>query len=216
MFAALSRLLADAGVTPAAVVIDAGSPWSARRIASVFRRRDDDSAQQCRRLGWTYERVSAINAPGAVWAVKRLDPDLAVNAGAGILRREILGVPRVGTLGVHMGLLPAYRGMNVAEWAALNGDPAGCSAFWIDAGIDTGDIAATRAVDVGGCRSIEALRARVNAAQLTLLADTSLAVMRGTPPAARRQRADEGRQYYRMHPELTALLSRRLSQRNPS
>jgi methionyl-tRNA formyltransferase len=215
MFASYSRLLADAGVTPAAVIIEAGPRWSPRRLASALRVRDDDSTQACRRLGWAYERMSGINAPAAIDAVRRLKPDLAVNAGAGILRR-ILDVPRIGTLGVHMGLLPAYRGVNVAEWAALSGDPVGCSVFWIDAGIDTGDIVATRAVDVSGCRSIDALRTRVNDAQLALLAEMTLAVLRGGAPAARTQRAADGRQYYRMHPELAAVLSRRLSQRDPS
>jgi methionyl-tRNA formyltransferase len=180
-------------------------------MLSPLRRRAGDSARVCRELGWRFARVTSVNHPRAVAAVRALAPDLAVNAGAGLLRRPILDRPRTGTLGVHMGLLPAYRGMNVAEWAALEGAPAGCSVFWIDEGIDTGDIAATRAVDVAGCRSISELRAAVGDAQLDLLLETSSSVMAGTPLPRRGQSAGEGRQFYRMHADLRVLLDRRLA-----
>src|SRR5436309_2693224 len=54
---------------------------------------------------------------------------------------------RLGILNAHIGVLPAYRGMNVAEWAALEGGSVGCSVHFIDTGIDTGPILATRGVD---------------------------------------------------------------------
>jgi methionyl-tRNA formyltransferase len=211
MFATLSRHWQVRGFTPVDVVIDAGA-WSLRRLVSRLRRRRDDSAAICRRLGWPYSTVAAINDPAAVSLVTRLAPDLAVNAGAGILRGPILNVPRIGTLGAHMGLLPAYRGMNVAEWATLNGDAVGCSVFWIDEGIDTGDIAEARPVDVRDCRSVAALRGRVSDAQLELLADVSMTVVeRGSKAFPTAQRADAGRQFYRMHGELLAILEQRLA-----
>jgi methionyl-tRNA formyltransferase len=108
---------------------------------------------------------------------------------------------------MHMGLLPAYRGMNVAEWAALDHDAVGCSVFWIDEGVDTGDIVETRPVDVRGVRSISELRGRADAVQIALLDEVAGAMLDGRPiPPATRQRPEDGRQFYRMHPDVRLVL----------
>ncbi|HEX3499115.1 MAG TPA: hypothetical protein VHT04_07295 [Stellaceae bacterium] len=67
-----------------------------------------------------------------------------------------------------MGLLPAHRGMNVAEWAALEGAPVGSTVHLIDSGIGTGPMLQ---VDIAGCGSVAALRDAVDRAQLALLGD---------------------------------------------
>jgi folate-dependent phosphoribosylglycinamide formyltransferase PurN len=137
--------------------------------------------------------------------------DLMVHAGAGILRRGLLGVPRLGVINAHMGVLPEYRGMNVAEWASLCGGPVGCSVHRVDAGIDTGAILTVRTLDPAGVGSIDALRARVDALQLAALAEVvAEAVRTGTLPAGTAQRPEQGRQYFAMHPALRAALERRL------
>jgi folate-dependent phosphoribosylglycinamide formyltransferase PurN len=103
--------------------------------------------------------------------------------------------------------------MNVAEWAAFNGDPVGCSVFWVDQGIDTGPIVATRRVAAAGCRSIDELRARVDDSQLTLLDEVLRAIVDdGAAPSAREQRPAEGRQFFRMHADLRLILEHRLRQ----
>jgi methionyl-tRNA formyltransferase len=156
-------------------------------------------------------RVRTVNAPDAIAAITVAEPLVAVNAGAGILREAALAAPRLGTLNAHMGMLPAYRGMNVAEWAAFNDDPVGCSVFWVDRGIDTGPIIVTRPVDVDGCRSIDELRARVDARQLVELDAVLRSIVEdGQAPAAREQRSDEGRLFFRMHADVRRLLEQRL------
>jgi hypothetical protein len=207
-FAALGERWRARGVAPARVIIEAGRrPWMLSRAVSAIRPRTDDAAEMCRRFGWPYSAVTTINTDAAVAAAARVRPDLAVNAGAGLLRRAILQVPRLGTLGMHMGLLPAYRGMNVAEWAALGRDPVGCSVFWIDEGVDTGDIVTTRRVDVHGVRSIGELRSRADAVQIALLDEVAGAMLDGRPiPHSTRQRPEDGRQFYRMHPDVRRIL----------
>jgi hypothetical protein len=212
-FAALGERWRARGVAPARVIIEAGRrPWMLSRAVSAIRRRTDDAAGLCRRFGWPYTPVTTMNTDAAVAAAARVRPDLAVNAGAGLLRRSILQVPRLGTLGMHMGLLPAYRGMNVAEWAALDRDAVGCSVFWIDEGVDTGDIVATRRVDVHGVRSISELRSRADTVQIALLDEIAAAMLDGRPiPHATRQRLEDGRQFYRMHPDLRQILDEDLA-----
>jgi methionyl-tRNA formyltransferase len=121
-------------------------------------------------------------------------------------------VPRIGTLNAHMGILPRYRGMNVAEWTLFEGGPVGCSVHLVETGIDTGDILCVRRVDVPEVRSIAELRGRVDDAQIALLGEVvSYVLATGCLPRRRPQQAAEGIQYFRMHRDLTALLEAELS-----
>jgi hypothetical protein len=212
-FATLADRWRARGLAPSRVIIETGRrPWMLSRAIGAIRQRTDDSAGLCRRFRWPYTAVSTINDDAALSAIARVRPDLAVNAGAGLLRRPVLQAPRLGTLGMHMGFLPRYRGMNVAEWAALDRDAVGCSVFWIDEGVDSGDIVATRAVDVHGVRSIGELRTKSDAVQIALLDEVAAAMLEGRPiPRARRQRAEDGRQFYRMHPDVRRILEDNLA-----
>jgi len=201
----------EGGFAPSLVLIETGDASWARRWWSTLRR-PDDSARICREHGWKHTYEPTVNSPDAIRAVEYVRPLIAVAAGAGILRRQILAVPRLGTLNAHMGLLPAYRGMNACEWSAFHGDSIGCSVLWVDDGIDTGPIIATRRVDVDACRSIADLRARVDECQLDLLDDTLRSIVeRGISPSSAPQRRDEGRQFFRMHADLRHVLEQALT-----
>jgi len=161
----------------------------------------------CRRNGLQCVELDTLDAPADVERLRQLGADLFVYAGAGIMRTATLALPRFGTLNAHMGLLPPMRGMNVAEWSVVTGAPVGCTVHLIDSGIDTGDILVFRAVDVGGAASIDALRQRVDRAQIELLGEVVRWVRTtGELPPRRAQRADEGRQYFAMHDEVRDLL----------
>jgi len=209
-FASLAARWRARDFAPALVVIEIGDASWARRQWSM--RRADDSARICREQGWKHVCAATVNAPDAVRAIEQVGPAVAVAAGAGILKRQTLAVPRLGTLGAHMGILPAYRGMNACEWSAFNGDPVGCSVLWLDEGIDTGPIVATRMVDAAMCRSIAELRARVDASQLELLDETLQSIVeRRMSVHGVTQSRDAGRQFFRMHADLRRLLEQQLA-----
>lgn len=147
--------------------------------------------------------VPLLNEPEFLNALRKLQPDIVVHAGAGIIRAPFLSVPRLGTINAHMGLLPRYRGMNVAEWAALQRDPVGCTVHLMDAGIDTGDILCVRRVDVSTARNISELRDLVDEAQLKLLGEVlRYILLTGKLPETRVQEAEEGVQFFQMHDDL--------------
>jgi len=152
-----------------------------------------------------------LDGAEAVTAVRALAPDLGIHAGASLLRQPLIEAFRLGILNAHMGLLPAFRGMNVAEWATLEGAPAGCTVHLIDRGIDTGAILATREVDVAGCRSIAELRRAVDRTQLELLGKVvGLTIAHGTLPQPLPVHDLPGPQYFRMHQALADILDARL------
>lgn len=51
-------------------------------------------------------------------------------------------IPKIGWIGYHPSLLPRHRGRSSIEWAIKMGDAiTGGTVFWLNAGIDRGDIA---------------------------------------------------------------------------
>lgn len=68
--------------------------------------------------------------------------DLIVFTGGGIIKKNLLSLPKVGILNCHMGILPYYRGMDCHLWALINSDfdNIGLSTHLMDEGIDTGNL----------------------------------------------------------------------------
>ena len=172
---------------------------------------DADPAEVCRRRSIPFLIVGSLNSPRSLAAIRELKPDLAIDAGAGILRQPTLSIPRLGTLNAHMGILPYFRGMNVAEWAAFRGDTVGCSIHFIDTGIDTGDILAIRAIDHSNCHNIAELRAAVDKVQIQLLGEVIRSILEsGQGLRGRSQTSQEGQQFFTMHSDLLAILEAEL------
>ncbi len=83
-----------------------------------------------------------INTPEMVKKLESYQADLFVLSGYNkILRPLILEIPPLGTINLHGGKLPEYRGAAPINWQIINGESTGgCSIIFVDEGIDTGDI----------------------------------------------------------------------------
>lgn len=88
--------------------------------------------------------LDKINSPESVSQLKELDPDLFVLCGYNkILKLPVIEIPPLGTINLHGGKLPEYRGAAPINWQIINGEiNGGCSIIYVDEGIDTGDIIA--------------------------------------------------------------------------
>lgn len=76
--------------------------------------------------------------------LRGLSPDLFVLSGYNkILRPLIFEIPPLGTINLHGGKLPEYRGAAPINWQIIQGETTGgCAVIFLDEGIDTGDIIA--------------------------------------------------------------------------
>ena len=75
-----------------------------------------------------------------------------------VIPASVLDIPPHGFLNVHPSLLPAYRGPYPLFWQYRAGEKTtGVSVHWMDAGLDTGDIARQREIQFeDGIRGAEA------------------------------------------------------------
>lgn len=100
-----------------------------------------------------------IGHPEVVDFMVDLDFDIAcVACWNRAIPSRVMEVPRHGFLNVHPSLLPAYRGPQPLFWQFRAGEAkTGVTVHWMDAGLDTGDIAAQKMVSFAdGIRLSEA------------------------------------------------------------
>jgi methionyl-tRNA formyltransferase len=85
-----------------------------------------------------------INSDETVKLLKHYNPDLFILCGYNkIIKSLIIDIPPLGTINLHGGKLPDYRGAAPINWQIINGETTGgCSILYVDEGIDTGDIIA--------------------------------------------------------------------------
>lgn len=85
-----------------------------------------------------------VNSEGFAQRLKDFDPDLFILSGYNqILRPLIFDIPPLGTINLHGGRLPQYRGAAPINWQIIQGETqGGCAVIYVDEGIDTGDIIA--------------------------------------------------------------------------
>jgi folate-dependent phosphoribosylglycinamide formyltransferase PurN len=150
-----------------------------------------------------YHKVADHNDPEAVDLVRRLAPDVVAFTGGGLIRGPLLEAAGQGILNAHMGILPRYRGMDVVEWPLLEDRPGslGVTLHFIDRGLDTGPIVATRRVPIRAGDGIERLRTRFEPVMVDLMLEGMRQLRDGTL-AAVPQQPRAGRQYFLMHPRL--------------
>ena len=93
------------------------------------------------RHGVPHKRVHArdCNEAEAIAAVGATSVSHLIYSGGGILRHEVLSAgPRF--IHVHPGLLPRYRGSTCFYYSLIEEGRCGATAFFMEEGIDTGDI----------------------------------------------------------------------------
>src|ERR1700677_4873615 len=152
------------------------------------------------------------NAPEAVAQLKKWSPDVLIFTGGNILRKQVLGIPRLGVLNAHLGLLPEVRGMSSVEWSLLNGVPVGVTVHYMDAGIDTGPILLrSEFPEAARCVSLADLRTRLIAFGIEKSVEVVVGLERGTMHPTPQSDIDTNRQFFVMHDWLRASAAERLT-----
>lgn len=113
------------------------------------------------------------------------EADLAVVVAYGrILTKTYLTAFTFGCVNVHFSLLPQYRGAAPVNWAIANGERmTGVTTMRMDAGLDTGDILLSKAVEIRKDETAVELTDRLAIVGADLLSETlrDLASIRPKP-----------------------------------
>jgi len=118
-----------------------------------------------REFSLSVKEVADVNAVEFVeWFVQQA-PDLSIIAGfSTIFRSHIISIPTRGSINLHTGRLPQYRGGSPLNWQMINGETeAGISVIEVDEGIDTGPILSEARLPIGTADTIATMHAQANA-----------------------------------------------------
>ena len=73
--------------------------------------------------------------------LETLNLDIIINQSQNIIKKDLLGIPKIGVLNRHNALLPKNRGRLTPFWVAYNNEKeTGVSIHYVEEGIDSGDI----------------------------------------------------------------------------
>jgi methionyl-tRNA formyltransferase len=104
---------------------------------------DAGSAPALEEVATEVVRVPTLNGDEARDALRRLAAEVAISLDNAIIRPETFSLPVHGTINVHHGDVPDYRGGPPVFWELRDGlDRVGFTIHLIDAGIDTGPVLA--------------------------------------------------------------------------
>jgi methionyl-tRNA formyltransferase len=132
-------------------------------------------------LGVPILQPEKIRTPETHAALAGLDADLFVVVAYGrILPQTLLDLPRLGPFNVHASLLPRLRGAAPIQWAIIRGErETGVSIMRMEAGLDTGPVAAVRALPIADDDTTGTLSVKLAELGAGLLIDTLPAILGG-------------------------------------
>lgn len=82
--------------------------------------------------------------------LKELEPDLLVVTAFRILPKEVLAIPKIGSINVHASLLPKFRGAAPIHHAVMQGEKeTGLSSFFLTQKMDAGKLILQEKITIG-------------------------------------------------------------------
>jgi methionyl-tRNA formyltransferase len=134
-----------------------------------------------RALGLPVLQPEKIRTPAFEAELGALGADVFVVVAYGrILPQALLDLPRLGPWNVHASLLPRLRGAAPIQWAIIRGEErTGVSIMRMEAGLDTGPVAAVVPIAIAGDDTAGTLSERLSRVGADLLAATLPAIAAG-------------------------------------
>ena len=134
----------------------------------------DDIYHMAKDNGIFVYEISRMNSVETISAISALTPDILVVSGwYHLIGKSILDIPRLGVLALHASYLPYYRGGAPLVWQIINDEKyAGISLFYMDEGVDSGDIVEQERILINEDDDISSLYSRVGSIGIKMLADS--------------------------------------------
>lgn len=190
-------------------------PAGAARAAAAARPGAEFSSGALRaRPNFRFLSVEDIHADSTLAAVRDFEPDLGLSLAAPILRPSLFKLPQHGTLNLHKGKVPDYRGMPPAFWELWNDEQSvGCTVHWVEEKLDTGDVAAEAVVAREQFSTLRGLQLKLDETGVHLMRDAVAKVLERERPA--RPQPQGGKTYLKPTLAQVARLERKIEALQP-
>lgn len=93
------------------------------------------------RLGIPLHYVANYHSDDSIALLRASNADLGIVWGTNILKEKVFKTPRLGSINIHQGLAPYYRGGPPVFWELFNGESeVGITVHFVESKVDTGAI----------------------------------------------------------------------------
>lgn len=124
-----------------------GSNSFGYKETEMIRKGQDLLKKRAAELGISFMEVSNYHDESTLKLLKSLDADLGILWGTNIISESVFAIPRLGSINLHQGLAPLYRGGPTVFWELFHGEKEiGITIHFVSAQVDTGDIVLQKTV----------------------------------------------------------------------
>jgi folate-dependent phosphoribosylglycinamide formyltransferase PurN len=119
----------------------AGRRGSGRDATDQIRQNQHSLGRFAGELGMSVHFLSNYHTEEAMGLMRAAEADLGVVWGTNILKECVFRIPRLGSINIHQGLAPYYRGGPPVFWELYNGErEIGVTVHFVESKVDTGKI----------------------------------------------------------------------------
>jgi folate-dependent phosphoribosylglycinamide formyltransferase PurN len=121
-------------------VVFGGETSSAEDLKTI-RDKQNDLEKYAADLKIPLHKVANFHHETTLDLIKKTNADLGILYGTNIIKESVFSLPRLGSINLHQGLAPIYRGGPTVFWELFNGEnEVGITIHFVAAKVDTGDI----------------------------------------------------------------------------
>jgi folate-dependent phosphoribosylglycinamide formyltransferase PurN len=107
----------------------------------IIRGDQDETREAAEKYGVPLHLVKNFHDETSIELLKSANADLGIIAGTNIIRENVFSIPGMGSINLHQGLAPYYRGGPTVFWELFNDEKQlGITIHFVAAKVDTGDI----------------------------------------------------------------------------
>ena len=144
-----------------------------KRIGRKNKQFNNTISLKCEEIGVDSIEQQDLNDVAFENKLRKYESDLFIVVAYRVLPKNLLIIPKLGSINLHGSLLPEYRGAAPIQWSLINGDKqTGLSTFLIEPKVDTGAIIRQKIIKILENDNYGTLKKRMSIEGSTLLLDT--------------------------------------------
>ncbi len=105
------------------------------------RKNQNDFEDRVRKLNIPLHKIEDFHSDDSIRQMREANADLGILCGMNIVKESVFSIPRLGSINIHQGFAPIYRGGPTVFWELFNGEKEiGITVHFVAPKVDTGDI----------------------------------------------------------------------------
>lgn len=118
-----------------------GGETSGEEETKLVENQQKDVDDFAKKLNIPLYHVENYHHEDSIKLLREADADLGIIYGTNIIKENVFSIPKMGSINLHQGLAPIYRGGPTIFWELFNDEKElGITVHFVAAKVDTGDI----------------------------------------------------------------------------